>query len=126
MAYTASPIPLSYEDHYRLCSILPAATTKIITAARARLYEAPFGAPESAWTPTGLKGVVVFGYDATSRSSRHHTTNYWFRLVDLRRNKILWLHEVQELVEYEAEKPFFHVFGGRVCTTYAKATPTNY
>ncbi|KAI0060002.1 hypothetical protein BV25DRAFT_1002625 [Artomyces pyxidatus] len=109
---------LSYEDSYRLFSILPRDLNKIIAAAPARVYHAPFGAPEHEWTYSGLKGVVVFGCDnrapLSNRNERAvYSSSYWFQLVDLRRGKVVWKHQVQELIEYEAEKPFFHIFGGK-------------
>ena len=118
MAITASPITLSYEDHCRLFSILPPASYKIIAAAPARVYHASFGALESEWQYSGLKGTIVFGSDNRVSLSRTdvniYGAKYWFRLVDLRRGKVVWLHEVEEVIEYEAEKPFFHVFCGKV------------
>ncbi|KAI0319340.1 hypothetical protein OF83DRAFT_1055149 [Amylostereum chailletii] len=114
---TFSTFALSRDDHYRLLTILPTATNKIITAAPARIYHAAFGAPEQEWSYTGLKGVVVFGYDnhvpMNTFDRNTYVTSYWFRLVDLRKGTIVWAHEVREIIEYEAEKPFFHVFGGK-------------
>ncbi|KAI0032062.1 hypothetical protein K488DRAFT_78698 [Vararia minispora EC-137] len=115
MAYTASPISLSYEDHYRLCSTLSSSTMKIITAAPARLYEARYDSPLNAWESSRIKGIVVFGHDSAARSSRRHTTSYWFKIVDIRRGKILWEHDVHQLIEYEAEMPFFHSLSAKPC-----------
>ena len=112
MAFSASTLALSREDHYRLLTILPASRSNIVTAAPARIYHSAFGASDQQWAYTGLKGVVVFGYD--SYSPEAYGANYWFRLVDLRKGAIVWAHEVRETIEYEAEKPFFHVFGGTV------------
>jgi hypothetical protein len=119
MAYTSSPISLSYEDHYRLCNTLSSPTTKIVSAAPARLYEARSGVQNNKWAPAGIKGIVVLGYDTAARSTRRHVTSaasYWLRIVDIRRGRVLWEHDVREILEYEADKPFFHIFGGKVRT----------
>ncbi|THH18899.1 hypothetical protein EW146_g2186 [Bondarzewia mesenterica] len=108
---------LSYEDSCHIFSILPPSANKIIAAASARVYHAAFGSPENEWSYTGLRGIVVFGCDNQVRVGRRNQSAYgdkcWFRLVDLRKGKVVWLHEIQESIEYEAEKPFFHVFFGK-------------
>ena len=71
-----SGLALSRDDHYRLLAVLPPSAAKIIAAAPARIYHAPFDGLEHDWTYTGLRGVVCFGYDAARGT---HPTSYWFR-----------------------------------------------
>lgn len=108
---------LTYEDSCRLFSILPPAENKIIAAASARVYHASFGAPDSDWSYSGLRGIIVLGCDNQIHVGRHapnlNRTTYWFRLVDLLKGRVVWVHQVHEIIEYEAEKPFFHVFCGK-------------
>ncbi|TFY65768.1 hypothetical protein EVG20_g5322 [Dentipellis fragilis] len=117
MTYALPAMALSYDDHCRLFSILPPNSNKIIAAGPARIYHATFGAADSDWSFSGLRGILVFGCDA--RVPVHRTNaapygaTYWFRLVDMRRGKVVWVHQVQDVIEYEAEKPFFHVFCGK-------------
>ena len=95
-------------------------TSKVVAAVPARLYQAAFATPNS-WSFTGRKGVLVFGYDSTARSRSAATSAkrvHWLRLVDLRRGSVLWEHELRELAEYEADKPFFHVLTSTVSLTY--------
>ncbi|VDB87178.1 unnamed protein product [Peniophora sp. CBMAI 1063] len=117
MATFATNMPLSHEDQYILASILPPMTSKVVAAAPARLYQAAFAAP-NAWSSTGRKGVLVFGYDSTARSRSAATSAkrvHWLRLVDLRRGSVLWEHELRDIAEYEADKPFFHVLTSTAC-----------
>lgn len=120
MATFATNMSLSHEDQYLLASILPPMTSKVVAAAPTKLYQATLAAPNT-WSSTGYKGVLVFGYDSTARSRSAATSAkrvHWLRLVDLRRGSVLWEHELRELAEYEADKPFFHVLASTVAVSY--------
>ncbi|KAI0672415.1 hypothetical protein C8Q78DRAFT_970753 [Trametes maxima] len=104
-------------------SYLPPAS-KVITTAPARIYHSAFNADPDAWTPTGLRGTLVFGRNRSS-ASRDNALDpgevrnagaeheYWFRLVDVDSGKgIVWLHQIPSSFDYRADKPFFHVFSG--------------
>jgi neural Wiskott-Aldrich syndrome protein len=85
------------------------------------VYHKAFEASDREWTKTGHKGTVVFGRERSSggddMSSIGHGSavdkeKYWFRLVD--RGRTVWMIKVPSVLNYQLDKPFFHVFPGRV------------
>lgn len=100
---------VSYSDQSRVYAALPPTLHRIISATRARIYHAASGSSD--WQSTGLKGIIVFGRDYCTTPSPNP---YWFKLVDCRKGKAVWQHQLVEVSEYEAELPFFHVFTGKV------------
>ncbi|KAJ7057161.1 hypothetical protein C8F01DRAFT_1257080 [Mycena amicta] len=74
----------------------------------ARLYHAAFGAKDSEWAYTGLRGSLVFGRDL-----RTVPPVCWFRLLDSKEGKTIWMFKMPEgksSFNYQIDKPFFHVF----------------
>ncbi|KAI0643835.1 hypothetical protein C8Q79DRAFT_1012388 [Trametes meyenii] len=106
---------------YDVFSYLPPGS-KVIAAAPTRIYHSAFNTDPDAWTPTGLRGTLVFGRSRSSASRDNalgpgEVTNaehdYWFRLVDVDSGKgIVWFHQIPVSFDYRADKPFFHVFSG--------------
>lgn len=118
-AYAIPTMSLSYEDHRRLFTVLPPSLHKIISATPARIYQAALQSSDKDWQYTGMKGILVFGCDNRSRLSPSNPGFYdggsfWFKLVDCRKGKLLWQHQLQDILEYEADKPFFHAFTVKV------------
>jgi Wiskott-Aldrich syndrome protein len=117
----------SNADGFRLDRIvlseLPADAYKIYATASARVYHTQFGASDQDWTYTRLKGILVFGRDRSAQgspvSSISHPSpdadRFWFRLVDEISGKVVWMIKVPKVLDYQVDRPFFHVFPGRVC-----------
>lgn len=42
--------------------------------------------------------------------------NYWFRLIDTTGRGVIWIHQIPDNFQYQLDKPFFHVFPGKVCS----------
>ncbi|KAF9238108.1 hypothetical protein BU15DRAFT_9708, partial [Melanogaster broomeanus] len=100
-------------------------TQKVIATAAVRVYYAPFINPHLNWTYSQLKGILVFGRDreglppglpppdsATGKHGLRLKEKYWFRLVDLKTDRVVWMFSVPEVFEYNKDKPFFHYFSG--------------
>ena len=116
----------SEEERRHIVSKLPE-DTKILAIASARIYQAPFGAREDGWSYTGLSGVLVFGRDRVvmhadrplgAGPGTSFERRYWFRLVDTAPGKgVIWMHLIPADFQYRFDKPFFHVFQGKVGTS---------
>jgi len=113
----------SSEDRRRhpyLSTVLNPSTQKIICTASARIYHKPFGTSHPEWTYSKIKGLLVFGRDRDIHGSDQSNIGqgyrlaetYWFRLVDLNTDRVIWMLRVPEAFEYHRDRPFFHVFPG--------------
>jgi len=113
----------SSEDRRRypyLSTVLDPSTHKIIGTASARIYHSSFGVPQRDWTYSNIKGLLVFGRDrdvyggdkANIAQGYRLSETYWFRLVDMATDRVVWMLRVPEVFEYQKDKPFFHVFPG--------------
>ncbi|KAH7928826.1 hypothetical protein BV22DRAFT_1102786 [Leucogyrophana mollusca] len=113
------------EDKQRdpyLSSVLEPSTQKVIATAAVRVYYAPFNNPHINWSYSKLKGILVFGRDrdpscAAALASRAGQSlrlkeKYWFRLVDIKTDRVVWTFSIPEVFEYNKDKPFFHYFSG--------------
>jgi len=118
-----TPSTASSEDRRRhpyLSTVLNPNTQKIICTASARIYHKPFGSSHPEWTYSKIKGLLVFGRDrdvhGVDDSNIGHgyrlAETYWFRLVDLNTDRVIWMLRVPEVFEYHKDRPFFHVFSG--------------
>lgn len=113
----------SEEERRHIVSKLPE-DAKILALAPARIYQAPFGAREDGWAYTGLNGMLVFGRDRVvvhadrplgAGPGTSFERRYWFRLVDTAPGKgVIWMHPIPAEFQYRLDKPFFHVFQGKV------------
>ncbi|KAH7909183.1 hypothetical protein BJ138DRAFT_261222 [Hygrophoropsis aurantiaca] len=112
------------EDKQRdpyLSSVL-SSTQKVIATAAVKVYYAPFNNPHINWSYSKLKGILVFGRDrdpscAAALASRAGQSlrvkeKYWFRLVDVKTDRVVWMFSIPEVFEYKKDKPFFHYFSG--------------
>jgi len=113
----------SSEDRRRhpyLSTVLNPNTHKIISTASARVYHSPFGASHREWTYSSIKGLLVFGRDrdvyggdkSNMAQGYRLSETYWFRLVDMTTDRVVWMLRVPEVFEYQKDKPFFHIFPG--------------
>ena len=117
------------QRHPYLSSVLEPSTQKVIATAAVRVYYAPFINAHLNWTYSNLRGILVFGRDRDAGvpppPGRGMTTHglrlkekYWFRLVDIKTDRVVWMFSVPEVFEYNKDKPFFHYFSGTVCPGY--------
>ncbi|KAJ8596883.1 hypothetical protein M405DRAFT_67728 [Rhizopogon salebrosus TDB-379] len=110
------------QRHPYLSSVLQPSTQKVIATAAVRIYYAPFNNPHLNWSYSKLKGILVFGRDrdATNGTSPPKSgghglrlkKKYWFRLVDMKTDRVVWTFSIPEVFEYTRDKPFFHYFSG--------------
>ena len=127
------------QRHPYLSSVLEPSVYKVIATAAVRVYYAPFNNPHLSWSYSKLRGIIVFGRDregpglvspsgapalplspqladrgiGLGRGSRHKE-KFWFRLIDVKTNRVVWMFSVPEVFEYYKDKPFFHYFSGTV------------
>jgi hypothetical protein len=129
-------VPLSSQGetrHHIDLSDLKPDTYKAYTVVSARLYHTPFGAAQGDWTYS-QKGLLVFGRDrgstqksdSSSSIGSSDTTKYWFRLVDEISGRTVWMFKTPVGLDYQKDKPFFHVFTGKVCTIFFMSPVTVY
>ncbi|KAG1803924.1 uncharacterized protein HD556DRAFT_1330865 [Suillus plorans] len=110
------------QRHPYISSVLEPSTQKVVATAGVRIYYAPFNNPHLNWSYSKLKGILVFGRD---RDTHHGTSppkrgghgvrlkeKYWFRLVDMKTDRVVWTFSIPEVFEYTKDKPFFHYFSG--------------
>ncbi|KAI6020194.1 hypothetical protein PISMIDRAFT_93625 [Pisolithus microcarpus 441] len=116
---TAFFTPEDKQRHPYLSSVLELNTQKVIATAAVRVYYAPFINPHLNWTFSKLKGILVFGRDrggldrgGTQGHGLRLKEKYWFRLIDVKTDRVVWMFSVPEVFEYCKDKPFFHCFTG--------------
>lgn len=110
------------QRHPYISSVLEPTVQKVVATAAVRIYYAPFNNPHLNWSYSKLKGILVFGRD---RDTHHGTSppkrgghgvrlkeKYWFRLVDMKTDRVVWTFSIPEVFEYTKDKPFFHYFSG--------------
>ena len=121
------------QRHPYLSSVLEPSTQKVIATAAVRVYYAPFINAHLNWSYSNLRGILVFGRDREEgvpppdRGIGKHglrlKEKYWFRLVDIKTDRVVWMFSVPEVFEYNKDKPFFHYFSGTVCRCYCATCP---
>lgn len=115
------------QRHPYLSSVLEPSTQKVIATAAVRVYYAPFINSHLNWSYSHLRGILVFGRDrdglppgvpppdrGTGAHGLRLKEKYWFRLVDIKTDRVVWMFSVPEVFEYNKDKPFFHYFSGTV------------
>lgn len=92
----------------------------ILAAAGARVYHTKLQATDNQWSYSHWKGTLTLGRDLdTPQNTAQGTTEvekHWFRLADVETGRTVWIFKFPENFEYELDRPFFHVFQGRVYT----------
>ncbi|KAK2460756.1 hypothetical protein APHAL10511_007226 [Amanita phalloides] len=88
-------------------------------AASARYYHAPLGPQPSHWDYSKYRGILVFGKNTGAKALAPSATSppddtYWFRLLvpNSGELKTVWMFKVFTDLNYQVEKPFFHVIHG--------------
>ncbi|KAI6018358.1 hypothetical protein EDC04DRAFT_2869988 [Pisolithus marmoratus] len=131
---TAFFTPEDKQRHPYLSSVLEPNTQKVIATAAVRVYHASFINPHLNWTYSKLKGILVFGRDREGLGSSAGVPSqllspppdrggtqghglrlkekYWFKLIDVKTDRVVWIFSVPEVFEYCKDKPFFHYFTG--------------
>lgn len=88
--------------------------SRIFLVSGVRVYHANFGSSLE-WKCTGLRGTLVFGVDYQPSSLEGQ---YWFRLLDQEdQQRLIWVYKLFPGFRYCQDKPFFHVFAGKVSIT---------
>ena len=90
----------------------------VLSVAGARVYHTKLSDKENKWTYSQWRGKLSFCQDinnfTTSRSTTREAEKYWFRLADEETGRTVWMFKFPENFEYTVDRPFFHVFQGRV------------
>ena len=91
----------------------------IIAVAGARVYHTKLQEKDHQWNYSRWKGTLSLGRDLDTPESLAQGTSeaekHWFRLADVESGRTVWMFKFPENFEYELDRPFFHVFQGRVC-----------
>jgi hypothetical protein len=88
---------------------------RIFTVTNVQIYHSDFGRRPCDWKATGLMGTLVFGTPVSCIGSLPSDGRCWFRLFDVNDpNRLIWTYTLSPGFEYCLDKPFFHVFAGRV------------
>lgn len=95
---------------------------KVYATSSAKLYHTDFGTDPTDWKYLRVKGYLVFGRDRIVTRSDRATADcgvvdvekYWLRIIDERSGRLLWVFNIPSGWEYQRDKPFFHIFRGRV------------
>jgi neural Wiskott-Aldrich syndrome protein len=90
----------------------------IIAIAGARVYHTKLQERDNQWNYSHWKGILTLGRDLDTPQSIAQGTSevekHWFRLADVESGRTVWMFKFPENFEYELDRPFFHVFQGRV------------
>lgn len=93
-------------------------THTIHAVASARLYHTQLNVKNCEWSYSRLKGTLSFGRDWSSKSAgqggAQDSEKYWFSLVDKDTGRAVWMFKIPPGMDYQVDRPFFHVFQGRV------------
>lgn len=118
--------------HPTMLAAPPPSSSRTLAQVTAKVYHAKFGSGDD-WQYFNQRGTVIFGQDQNqNRNEEQGTTitntpiedvgldlkpagvHYWFRLRDESNGRIVWMFQVPEECIYRVDKPFFHVFNGKV------------
>ena len=114
---------------------LPHGSYKIFAAASARYYHAPFGSKPPQWEYSNYRGILVFGrnlginsYPLAVGAAPDPDDAYWFRLLVTRSGemKTVWLFKVSKDLNYQIDKPYFHVIQGLVRALFRRSLELEY
>lgn len=109
---------------------LPLGSYKIYATASARYYHAPFGSKPTQWEYSNYRGILIFGrnvgansYPLTAGAASASDDAYWFRLLVSKSGemKTVWLFKVFTDLNYQIDKPYFHVIHGLVCASFGRS-----
>jgi len=96
----------------------------VLAVASARVYHAQLAIKNAEWCYSRLRGTLVFGMDRVQVGDvvgPYHRDNgvvqpehHWFRLLDPKSGRPVWMFKIHTGFSYQVDRPFFHVFQGRV------------
>ena len=91
----------------------------VLSAAGVRVYHTKLSDKDNKWAYSQWKGKLFFCRDvdktiSATRGSVSEVEKYWFRLADEETGRTVWMFKFPENFEYAIDRPFFHVFQGRV------------
>lgn len=90
----------------------------VLAVAGARVYHTKLNVKDSQWVYSHWKGTLTFGRDVDTPYSIAHGVSdaekHWFRLADDETGRTVWIFKFPEYFQYVEDRPFFHVFQGRV------------
>jgi len=91
----------------------------VLCIASARVYHTKLSDKDNKWTYSQWKGKLFFcrDVDNTILASNGRVTEvekHWFRLEDEETGRTVWVFKFPENFEYAVDRPFFHIFEGRV------------
>ena len=91
----------------------------VLAVAGARVYHTKLSVKDSQWVYSHWKGTLTFGRDVDTPYSIEQGVSdierHWFRLADDETGRTVWMFKFPEHFQYVEDRPFFHVFQGRVC-----------
>ncbi|PFH53468.1 hypothetical protein AMATHDRAFT_45352 [Amanita thiersii Skay4041] len=109
-------------------------SSHIIAMASTRYYHAQLGPKSPQWAYSRYRGLLVFGKNVrddsettlvcrNQQNSMHDANSeeiYWFRLMVPKTDelKTVWLFKFANDLNYQVERPFFHIIQGLVCTIH--------
>lgn len=87
--------------------------------ATARIYHTQVNSKPCQWDYSRLRGTLVFGQDkggvsSTTGLETGGIETLWFRLLDEISGKTVWVFKFPSGFKYQVDRPFFHLFLGRV------------
>ena len=90
----------------------------VLAVAGARVYHTRLSDKDDRWTYSQWKGSLSFCRDLDGPSALNQGISegekHWFRLADEETGRTVWMFRFPENFEYMIDRPFFHVFQGRV------------
>jgi Wiskott-Aldrich syndrome protein len=91
----------------------------LLSVASARVYHTKLSDQNNQWTYSQWRGKLFFCRDIdntipATRSPVNEAEKHWFRLADEETGRTVWMFRFPENFEYAIDRPFFHVFQGRV------------
>jgi hypothetical protein len=93
-------------------------THTIHAVASARIYHTQLNAKNGEWSYSRLKGTLRFGRDWSTKSAgqggAQDSEKHWFSLIDKDTGRTVWMFKIPLGLDYQVDRPFFHVFQGRV------------
>lgn len=113
MYRTVSPSLSDFADKSNDVPGLDLGSYEFIAMASARIYHAQLGAKHGEWCYSRLKGTLVFGMDLHNTMGLD-AEKFWFRLIDEDTAKVVWIFRFPAGLDYQVDRPFFHVIQGKV------------
>ena len=88
----------------------------VLAVAGARVYHTKLSANDNQWNYSQWKGTLSLcrDIDTVDSGGTSDTEKHWFRLADDQTGRTVWMFKFPENFDYAVDRPFFHVFQGRV------------